>query len=187
MSVLRLFHTSHQVIEKPDVKYGRRNADLGPGFYLSDNEEFSKRWARKQKGLSTWLNAYELDLTGLSVKRFSRDEEWFDHIYSNRSNRPDHLSGYDVVIGPIANDTIYETWGIITSGFLNKEQALRLLMIGGEYKQIVVKTQKAADGLQFKEAVEIQDDEIDAYRSIVREEEMQFQKEFAELVEKMAI
>ena len=45
MTILRLFHTGFQVIEKPDIKFGRANADFGQGFYLSNDEEFSRRWA----------------------------------------------------------------------------------------------------------------------------------------------
>ena len=74
MCVLQLFHTGHQIIEKPDIKIGRRNADFGQGFYLSENGEFARRWARKRKDLPTYLNIYELDLQGLSFRRFSRDE-----------------------------------------------------------------------------------------------------------------
>ncbi len=47
MSTLKLFHMGFDIIEKPDLKIGRKNADFGPGFYLSDNEEFSKRWAQE--------------------------------------------------------------------------------------------------------------------------------------------
>ena len=115
MSILHLYHTGFQVIEKPDITIGRKNADFGQGFYLSDDEEFSTRWARERKGLTTYLNTYEIDLTVLNVKRFARDTDWFEYIYANRSNRPDSLPDYDVIIGPIANDTIYDTWGIITA------------------------------------------------------------------------
>ncbi len=38
---------------------------------------------------------------------------------------PDTLSA-DVIIGPIANDTIFETFGIISSGYLTTEQAMKL-------------------------------------------------------------
>ena len=41
---------------------------------------------------------------------------------------PDTLQSADVIIGPIANDTIYDTFGIITSGFLTHHQAKRLLI-----------------------------------------------------------
>ena len=33
----------------------------------------------------------------------------------------------DVVIGPIASDTIYDTLGVLTSGVLTREQSLELL------------------------------------------------------------
>ena len=183
MRILHLYHTGFQVIEKPDITIGRKNADFGQGFYLSDDEEFSKRWARERKGLTTYLNAYEIDLTGLKVKRFARDTDWFEYIYANRSNRPDSLADYDVIIGPIANDTIYDTWGIITSGFLKKEQALQLLMIGHVYEQTAIKTEKAVRALHFKGAVEIGSDEIAAYRKTVHDEEQDFQEQFAKRLE----
>ena len=32
---MTLYHTSYQIIREPDVRYGRKNADFGQGFYLS--------------------------------------------------------------------------------------------------------------------------------------------------------
>ena len=46
--------------------------------------------------------------------------EWFDYIFSNSNGKKDYLSEYDVIIGPIANDTLYDTLGILTSGFIKK-------------------------------------------------------------------
>ena len=127
---LTLFHTGFSEIHAPDLSIGRANADFGQGFYLSDDEAFSRRWARSRRNASTWLNRYELRPEGLRIKRFDRDEAWFDYIFANRAGSADALSGYDVIIGPIANDTLYDTFGIITSGFLPREQALALLMLG---------------------------------------------------------
>lgn len=180
-----LFHTGFQIIKKPDVNVGRKNADFGQGFYLSDDKEFSKRWARERKGLRTYLNIYELDTTGLYVKRFSRDTEWLDCIMSNRFGRPDAYADYDVVIGPIANDTLYDTWGIITSNLLEKDQALQLLMIGPQYEQTVIKTEKAAAMLRFKHAVELSSGQIAEYRKTLQKEELEFQAEFLKQLEAM--
>lgn len=185
MGVLKLYHTGFDVIEKPDIRIGRRNADFGQGFYLSPDREFSRRWARKRSGCRTWLNEYELDTDGLEIKKLSRDPEWFGYIFSNRFGRRDLLPQFDVITGPIANDTIYDTFGIITSGHLQKDQALRLLMLGGEYVQTVIKTEKAAAALRFTGAQEITEDEIERYRETVRREELKFQKEFAALMEQM--
>ncbi len=185
MNTTILFHTGFQIIEKPDLRIGRKNADFGQGFYLSDNEEFSKRWARQRKGLTTYLNIYELDLQGLKVKHFLRNPEWFEYIYANRTNRPDRFADYDVIIGPIANDTIYDTWGIITSGLLKEEEALELLRIGEVYEQTIIKTEKAAAVLRFIEAKEITEAEIARYRETVRVEEESFQEEFLKRLEEM--
>lgn len=175
-----LFHTGYQIIREPDIKAGRKNADFGQGFYLSDNKEFCKRWARERKGLTTYLNRYEFVTDGLNVKYFTRSAEWFEYIYNNRAGGADSLAEYDVITGPVANDTIYDTWGIITSGLLAKEDALQLLMLGGVYEQYVIKTKKAAEALRFVSAESIPHEKIAAYRETVRQEEERYQQLFVE-------
>lgn len=182
MEHITLYHTGFEKIEQPDIHIGRANADFGQGFYLSDNGDFSRRWARSRRGETTWLNTYTLALDGLQVKRFERNAEWFDYIFHNRSGYPDALSEYDVIVGPIANDTIYDTWGISTSGLLSREQSLRLLMIGPVYRQTAIKTERAASRLRFISAQVIEEKEIAAYRDKVLEEQEAYQKEFAEVM-----
>lgn len=181
--MLRLFHVGFQIIEKPDIGVGRRNADFAQGFYLSSDEEFSRRWARERKDSKTYLNTYVLNLEGLRVKVFERNAEWFEYIFSNRAGHPDVLDSYDVLTGPIANDTIYDTWGIVTSGLLEKETALRILEIGPAYNQTVIKTLKAVKALTFCGASVIGNEEIDSYRSAVEIEEKNFQEQMAKILE----
>ena len=138
-----LYHTSKVEIRKPDIHRGRKNADFGWGFYLTPDRDFTYRWA----GEHAVVNEYEMDDAGLDVHTFSRNLEWFEYIFYNR--RLQDRLGADVVIGPIANDTIFDTLGIISSGYLKPEQALRLLEIGPEYTQYVIKTEKAASRLRW--------------------------------------
>ena len=187
MSTINLFHTGFAVIPAPDIRYGRQNADFGQGFYLSDNEEFSRRWAQERRGQTTYLNRYVLDCAGLKIKRFRKDGEWFNYIYDNRTLRPDALKEYDVIVGPIANDTIYDTWGILTSGLISRENALQLLLIGPAYEQTVLKTDRAAGALHFLGAEEIKPEAIKAYRAILKQEEEIFQQEFAKTMEKLSL
>ncbi|MBQ6722192.1 MAG: DUF3990 domain-containing protein [Clostridia bacterium] len=140
---MKLYHTGREEIRNPDIRRGRKNADFGQGFYLSPDRDFSHRWA----GADAVINEYELDEDGLLIHRFNRDEDWFSYIFQNRRARDD-LS-VDVVIGPIANDTIFETFGIISSGFLKPEDALKLLLVGPEYTQVAIKTEKAASRLKW--------------------------------------
>ncbi len=146
---MTLYHTSDRIIQRPDVHQGRKNADFGWGFYLSPDRDFTYRWARD----SAVVNAYEFDESGLEVRRFTRSAEWFEYIFHNRRLR-DGLKA-DVVIGPIANDTIFDTLGLITSGYLTTDQALRLLMIRPEYTQVAVKTERAAQRLRWMSAERI--------------------------------
>jgi hypothetical protein len=140
---MRLYHTSDREIRIPDIHYGRKNADFGWGFYLSPDREFIYRWA----GKNAVVNEYELDTTGLEIHRFTRDLDWFRYIFDNRRTK-DSLTA-DVIIGPIANDTIFDTMGILSSGLLAPEEALDLLLIGPSYTQIALKTEKAASQLRW--------------------------------------
>lgn len=87
--ILHLFHTSYAEIREPDIHYGRKNADFGQGFYLSDSDEFAGKWMRERKDAVIHVNAYELDLAGLQVLRFTRDKDWLDYILRNRAGYAD--------------------------------------------------------------------------------------------------
>ena len=163
-----LYHTGFQEIRDPDLHYGRKNADFGQGFYLTSNLAFAQRWTKERKNQPAVLNTYELDLTDLTVHRFLRDTAWYDYIFNNRAGKPDTLSA-DVVIGPIANDTLYDTLGILTSGFLKKENALQLLTIGPEFEQIAIKTEKAKKHLQWKTARIIGSEEIRTSKDMLKD------------------
>ena len=183
MNTLRLYHAGYEIIRAPDIRFGRKNADFGQGFYLSDDEEFSRRWARERRDAETWLNRYELCADGLNIRRLERDGAWFDYIFANRMGYDDRLSEYDVIVGPIANDTIYDTMGILTSGLLGRDQALQLLLLGPAYEQTVIKTRKALSALRFDGAVRLTADEIAGYRETVRREEHAYQEQLAQTLQ----
>ena len=171
---MRLYHTGTLIIKDPDLRHGRKNADFGQGFYLTPDRDFTYRWARRD----AIVNLYELDETGLNIHRFTRDIEWFNYIFHNR--RVEDTIDADVIIGPIANDTIFDTMGIISSGFLSPEEALRLLLIGPEYTQVTIKSEKAKAQLHWLQAETIT--AID--ESEHRREEAEYQKLFAEAMTK---
>ncbi len=172
---MKLYHTGKTEIRLPDIHRGRKNADFGQGFYLTPDREFTYRWA----GKDAVVNEYELDESGLEIYRFSRTEDWFEYIFYNR-RAVDRISA-DVVIGPIANDTIFDTLGVISSGFLKPGEAMQLLMIGPEYIQAAVKTEKAVSQLRFIRSERIT--RLD--ESIRRAEEKAYQTAFAEVMLKI--
>lgn len=179
MSKLILYHTGFEIIKDPKLDIGRKNADFGQGFYLSRDIEFSKRWAKERKGTSTHINKYELLLDDLKIKEFNNDKEWFNYIFKNRNNYEDIYKDYDVIIGPIANDTLFDTFGIITSGYLNEDDALRLLNIGNIYKQITIKTSRALENLKWIDAFVLNEEEIKEHKKELALEAKEFQKKFS--------
>ncbi len=175
---MTLYHSAQAEIKKPDIRHGRMNADFGQGFYLTENRSFAEKWAAV-------VNIYELDTTGLLIKRFSRDSAWFDYIFGNRHGQPDAYPGYDLVIGPIANDTIYDVLGIVTSGILSRYQSLALLQVGPENIQVAVKTEKAVSQLKWISARRMSEAEISIRKAGLKAEEAAYQQQLAEAMEKM--
>lgn len=172
---MKLYHTSNTEIRNPDIYRGRKNADFGQGFYLTPDMDFTYRWA----GKDAIVNEYELDEEGLLIHRLRRDEDWFNYIFHNRRVR-DGLS-VDVVVGPIANDTIFETLGIISSGLLSPADAMKILMIGPEFTQVAIKTEKAASQLKWIRSEKIT--KLDeAYR---RAEQAEYDAAFAEVLQEI--
>lgn len=183
--IMLLYHTSDQEIREPDIRFGRKNADFGQGFYLTDDEAFACRWAKPRDGRLPVLNIYELDTEGIKVHTFARDAAWFAYIYDNRRLKPDRYPEADIIIGPIANDTLYDTLGIMTSGYLGAEEAMQLLMIGPAYRQIVLKTERAAGKLHFLSARELLPEETEKYAGIVADEEKAYQLQLAGKMEEL--
>ena len=172
---MRLYHTGKIEIPEPDIHHGRANADFGPGFYMTPDKDFAYRWA----GKDAVINIYELDTEGLELCEFKRDLDWFRYIFSNR-NAIDTVKS-DVVMGPIANDTIYDTLGLLTSGLISDEDALSILLIGPEYIQVAIKTEKAKGNLRFVTSQKIERQE----KSRKQAEEEEYQELFAAAMEEL--
>ncbi len=173
---MRLYHTGQTVIDVPDIHHGRKNADFGQGFYLTPDREFAYKWAMKE----AVINKYELDMEGLDVHYFKRDEAWFKYLFDNR-NAVDACDA-DVIIGPIANDTIFNTCGVLTSNLIKPEDAVNILSFGPEYFQVVLKSKKAAEQLRFLGSEVITRDNLD--REEARREEEEYLNEIAEYMGK---
>lgn len=115
--MITLYHGSNVDIEKIDLAHSKRGKDFGRGFYLNANRqqalEMAKRTVRTLMTGSPIVNAYEFDesilnSSKLKIKIFDDYcEEWAEFVLMNRNNNSDTPAHpYDIVIGPIANDTV---------------------------------------------------------------------------------
>lgn len=132
-----LYHGSNTEIDRIDLDRCRPYKDFGKGFYLTDIKEQAQRMAartaRMFKG-SPILTLFEFDLqearaSGLKIKIFDKpDKEWARFVMTNRdieTAQPCH--DYDIVIGPVADDTIARVLRLYTEKFISEEQLLREL------------------------------------------------------------
>lgn len=125
-------------IDTIDLDKCRPYKDFGKGFYLTDIQEQAQRMAartaRMFKGDPT-LTAFEFDLkevmraSGLKVRIFEKpDREWAKFVMSNRDiNTVQPCHDYDIVIGPVADDTIARLLRLYIENFISEEQLLREL------------------------------------------------------------
>ena len=185
--IIKLYHSGYSEIRYPDVQYGRKNADLGQGFYTTDDADFARGWAHERKDSSVIVNEYILDLSGLSVRRFGQDGEWFSYILSNRRLKPDALEGIDVVIGPVSADTVYDTLGLFTSGILTPAQSAELLSCMPQRLQIVLKTERAAEHLTWTSSRALAPDELKAARAAAEEGRKAFEEALGEKMSKIGL
>lgn len=132
-----LYHGSNTDIEEINLSVSKVGKDFGCDFYLSaDKGQALELAVRKteQLGVGTpMLNTYEFDETslhgGLSVLEFAEySKEWAEFVLMNRRNRtriPSH--SYDIVIGPIANDSVGFQIRRLTAGLIDMDKFLEEL------------------------------------------------------------
>lgn len=157
-----LYHGSNVVVEQPKLIEQNRFLDFGYGFYTTTNKEQAENFAGKvivRRGGRPIVNVYELDENAqtdlLKIKRFSApDEEWLDFVSAHRNGTYDG-ERYDLIIGAVADDDVYRTLQVYTSGLLTKEQALEALKVKKLFNQYVFATKEALERLQFAHAREV--------------------------------
>ena len=153
-----IYHGSNVTVEEPKILTPNRYLDFGAGFYTTTNYDQALNFAgkvtmRKKCGRST-VNIYELDeriFEKVNVLNFeSADEAWLDFVSDNRSGI-DRTAGYDLICGPVADDDVYQTFILYSTGVYTKEQTIEALKIKKLYNQYVFTTDRALSYLTFKE------------------------------------
>lgn len=109
--MMLLYHGSNIPIDQVDLNKSRPNKDFGKAFYLSDTPEQASDMAHFKvmtEGGEENISTFTFEDNGLlHIKRFdSYTEEWAEFVYNNRDERQDYHHSYDIVYGPIANDTV---------------------------------------------------------------------------------
>jgi hypothetical protein len=114
-----VYHGGYCSIESPKIIAGKYAKDFGTGFYCTEIKEQAVRWAKRYE--TPVISHYDLTLdTRLNILHFEdMTEEWLDFVVDCRRGIK---HDYDVVIGAMANDQVYNYISDYLSGVLTREQ-----------------------------------------------------------------
>lgn len=140
----RLYHGSNVVIERIDLSMTKRGKDFGQGFYLNANADqamaMAVRTARFLNEGQPTLSCFDFDeeeakALGLNIKVFTDySEEWAEFVVMNRKNNSDvPAHSYDIVIGPIADDTVGVQIRRYIMGYLSASALVDELKFRGDH------------------------------------------------------
>lgn len=98
------------------------------------------------------VSRYEFDVNQemeLKTLRFlSYSEEWLDFILHCRSGQD--KTDYDLVLGGVANDKVFNTVELFFDGLIDKAEAINRLRYEKPNMQICFRTEKALSFLHFE-------------------------------------
>ena len=149
-----LYHGSNVIVDKPDLMHSRINVDFGKGFYTTPMYEQATKWCERliKSGKEGFVSIYEFDKTAydnLKVLNFDAySEKWLDFILNCRKGND--ATDYDLVIGGVANDKVFNTVELYFDGLIDKNEAIKRLRYEKPNLQVVYRSEKALSYLKFK-------------------------------------
>lgn len=179
MKKLTLYHGSDKIIQIPEFGKGKTYNDYGQGFYCTEHIELAKEWSCTENN-GGYVNAYQLELDVLNILRLSDDHytilHWLALLIRYRKFRITtpmmkrsvewleknyliDIDEYDVIIGYRADDSYFA----FARAFLNNEISLSQLSyamrLGKLKEQVVLKSKRAFDAINFQQAFAVDSNE----------------------------
>lgn len=148
-----LFHGSWVEVRCPEIRVQKFHKDFYWGFYCTVMEEQAVRWSVKFSGTGV-VNVYSFDDSAeLSIKLFPEmSDEWLDFIAACRSGVP---HSYDVVEGPMADDTIFNYVQSFLDGEISRAAFWELAKFKHPTHQISFHTARALAALKFERSYDV--------------------------------
>lgn len=138
---MKLYHGSNVTIDQVDFTKCHPFKDFGCGFYLTDNMEHARNMAFRrcmraggEECVSVFEFDYEKAARNLKIKVFDKpSEEWANFVMMNRREDNAHPThDYDIVIGPIADDSVVMSFRLFQDGYISISELVKRL----EYKEL---------------------------------------------------
>lgn len=168
---LIIYHGSDNIINNPRNDGGRKFSDFGKGFYATTNIEMAKSWAARRRDKPAYVNKYIINVEGLNSLTFDLDIHWLLFIAYNRGlilnkevkdildKKYADISEYDVIIGPTADDRMFDTLNLFFNNNITMDHCLQALNSMDLDVQYNIKTYTGIQSITFASSMEL--DELD--------------------------
>ena len=151
---MQVYHGSSTIVNIPKIIIGKYTKDFGYAFYCTKMKEQAEKWARRNA--TSVVNIFEYDENNnLNVKVFEEmTEEWLDMIIACRAGV---MHNYDIVIGPMADDKVYNFVAGVIDGTIPREVFMVYAKFMHPTHQIAFCTEAALKTIKFVNAYEVKD------------------------------
>ena len=150
-----LYHGSYMAIEKPDLAFSRKRVDFGAGFYTTPILEQAISWTAhfKEEGKKAVVSSYgflerpidDVLPDTLNILEFdTHSMEWLHFVAACRLGEPVDEK-WDLVMGGVANDKVFDTLQFYFEGLIPAEEAIRRLKYNKPNYQYCFKNQWLID------------------------------------------
>lgn len=147
------YQGDNNVLDEPKIYLDGSYKDFGYGFYCTNFEKQAKRWALTKKNKHV-VNVYSYtenkNLNCLIFKEMS--DEWLDFVVSSRQGIS---HDYDIVEGPMADDTIWNYVDDFARGLISRIAFWELVKFKNPTRQVVFCTEAALKCLEYARSYEL--------------------------------
>lgn len=152
-----LYHGSKEIVECPEIRIHKYNKDFYFGFYCTMFQKQAIRWATRFDGIGYVSEYRYIPNDKLKVKKFfNMSEEWLDFIVDCRMGKS---HDYDIVEGPMADDTIFNYVQNFVDKKITREAFWELAKFKKPTHQISFHSAKALTTLHFLKGSKVIDEE----------------------------
>ena len=143
-----LFHGARNGLqEKPSINFSDKQKDFGKGFYLAESFDQSASFVINSIHSSIYI--FDFNKENAKIKEYNVSKEWmllityFREKLKNYQNEEylntllDEIKDVDVIIAPIADNTMYSVLDDFTEGKITELQCLNALSANRLGKQYV--------------------------------------------------
>ena len=156
---MKLYNGSAFKIENPKILTSGFYKDFGYGFYCTNIEKQAKRWAAT-RGKQHIVNVYSyVEDKNLNILKFDNmTEEWLDFVIDCRKGIEHE---YDIVEGPMADDTIWNFVNDYLSGNISKAVFWEYAKFKHPSHQISFHSMRALECLTYERSENVDDDAVE--------------------------